>query len=389
MKKILLGLLFLGASVCLPAKTIARNPMLGEQVTKIPVVAKGLIDTTVLLETTLFIPPGSGPFPIVVMNHGKASGNNVFQARSRPLHIVLEFLRRGYVVVVPNRRGFSESEGSQPTGMGCGLQYESGLDNADDVIGVLDWVVKQSWADKNSILVMGQSHGGLTTLALGARGYPGVKGLVNFAGVLRGSNCNWEPGMISAMSRYGRTSNPPSLWFYGANDSYTGPELAQRFMDAYTKAGGRARLVAFGVFGQDAHGMSGSAEGVKIWLPDVEAFLRQIGLPAKIVNPIPDSVIRHGINIPPPSGFARLEDSAAVPYLEEVGRKGYAAFLKRVSPRAFSISSSGGWGWASGTNAASRSIDFCLKKSNGAPCQLYAVDDEVVWSAGRDGGASR
>jgi len=37
------------------------------------------------LETTLFRPPGDGPFPLIVVNHGKASGNPRFQARSRYL----------------------------------------------------------------------------------------------------------------------------------------------------------------------------------------------------------------------------------------------------------------------------------------------------------------
>ena len=27
------------------------------------------------LETTFFIPPGDGPFPVLVMNHGKERGN--------------------------------------------------------------------------------------------------------------------------------------------------------------------------------------------------------------------------------------------------------------------------------------------------------------------------
>src|SRR6478735_2735991 len=35
------------------------------------------------LETTLFRPAGEGPFPLVIVNHGKESGNPRFQARSR------------------------------------------------------------------------------------------------------------------------------------------------------------------------------------------------------------------------------------------------------------------------------------------------------------------
>lgn len=109
----------------------------------------------------------------------------------------------------------------------------NGLGNAEDVIGVLDWIVQQPWADKNNMLVMGQSHGGLTTMALGSLGYPGVKGLVNFAGVLRNESCDWKSGVTSAMGTYGKTSSLPSLWFYGANaDGYTDPQLARQFVDS-------------------------------------------------------------------------------------------------------------------------------------------------------------
>ncbi|HKA42079.1 MAG TPA: hypothetical protein VKF40_08825 [Burkholderiales bacterium] len=44
---------------------------LNEQVVMLPV--KGSYSTE--LETTIFRPNGEGPFPLVVINHGKASGN--------------------------------------------------------------------------------------------------------------------------------------------------------------------------------------------------------------------------------------------------------------------------------------------------------------------------
>ena len=35
------------------------------------------------LQVTLFSPPGDGPFPVAVINHGKASGDPRWQARAR------------------------------------------------------------------------------------------------------------------------------------------------------------------------------------------------------------------------------------------------------------------------------------------------------------------
>ncbi len=60
---------------------------------------------------------------------------------------------------------------------------------AGDVAAVLDYASAQPWADKSRIVVVGQSHGGWTTLAFGTLHYPGVKGLIDFAGGLRQENC--------------------------------------------------------------------------------------------------------------------------------------------------------------------------------------------------------
>lgn len=54
---------------------------LNEQILRIPADASG----TVTLEATLFKPNGPGPFPLVVFNHGKNTGDLHLQPRSRPL----------------------------------------------------------------------------------------------------------------------------------------------------------------------------------------------------------------------------------------------------------------------------------------------------------------
>ena len=76
---------------------------------------------TTELETTVFRPDGAGPFPVAVINHGKANGDPRFQRRYRPLVAVRFFLARGYAVVVPMRQGFSKSSGSY-IGGGCNVE---------------------------------------------------------------------------------------------------------------------------------------------------------------------------------------------------------------------------------------------------------------------------
>lgn len=330
--------------------------------------------SSVELETTIFKPPGPGPFPLVLMNHGKAPGNPAFQPRSRYIVISREFVERGYAVLIPMRRGFSKSSGQYIDG-GCNLEG-NGNAQADDVEGVLNYATLQPWADKTRILIMGQSHGGLTTMALGARNIANVKALVNFAGGLRRDEigCQWRLSLIDAFADYGKKTKVPSVWFYGANDSYFDPEQASRMHAAYIKTGTDAKLIAYGPFKNDSHGMSSSPEGVAIWWPETEALLKKVGLPVdKIIH-----LARY--DDLPTTGFARIDDLDALPYIKASNRGGYTTFLQKPTPRAFAISAGGHWGWANGgDNPAERAVANCQAKSE-QPCHLYAIDDRIVWS---------
>ena len=230
------------------------------------------------LETTLFRPAGEGPFPLVIINHGKASGNPRFQERARYIAAARELVRRGYAVVVPMRQGFSKSGGSY-IGGGCNVE-SNGRVQAEDVQATLAFYAARPDIDARRVVVFGQSHGGFTTLAFGALHPANVVGLVNFAGGLRQEDCNgWQLGLADAVASYARTTTVPSLWFYGDNDSYFTPETWQRMHARYVAAGGQAKLVAFGSFGTDSHAMFGANKGVPIWLPEVTAFFQQLGLP--------------------------------------------------------------------------------------------------------------
>jgi len=89
--------------------------------------------------------------------------------------------------------------------------------------------------------------------------------LINFAGGLRLSNCvNWRDTLVRTFGAFGTAVKYPSLWFYGENDSYFDPELAKRMHERYTQAGGKAALVAFGVFKRDSHTLFGDRDGLRI-----------------------------------------------------------------------------------------------------------------------------
>ena len=360
------------------SQSIDVDVLLNESVQMVP--KKGLF--AVDLETTFYKPAGTGPFPVAVINHGKAYGNPKFQGRYRPATAARYFLQRGYAVVVPMRHGFSKSGGSYSS-VGCNIEG-NGRVQADDVKAVLDFVVTQPWADKDRMVMIGQSHGGWTTLAFGTQNYPGVKALINFAGGLRQEDCpSWQGGLARAAAQYAAETRLPSLWFYGDNDSYFNTETYRAMFAHYTAAGGQARLVAFGKFGADSHSLFGARAGALIWEPEVSRMLASVGLPAEPQAAYAQFAAVPRMASPPKTDFAALDDAAQVPYVRDTGRTGYQTYLTRNLPRAFAIAPNGAWGWADGgDDPLQRALANCNKnRGERADCQLYSVDDAVVWKA--------
>ncbi len=368
-------LISIAASSIAPAASAAAaitalDASVNEQIIMLPVSVNG---TALQLETTLFKPPGEGPFPLLLMNHGKDKGKPMQQQRDRFLSMSREFVKRGYAVAVPMRKGFSRSTGTY-SDLGCNMK-DNGQMQADDVEAALTSLVHLPWVDSSRILVAGQSYGGLAAMAFGTRHFPGVRGLLNFAGGLRidGSSCDWKSSLVTAFASYAAKTSLPSLWFYGANDSYFDHPLAQRLQDAYQSAGGASQLISFASFKSDAHGLVGSRDGVTIWWPETERFLKQLGMPFDDIIPVAD------LPRPPASGFASVGNINAVPYMNDKGRTGYKEYLSKSSPRAFAISVAGAWSWAEeGDDPSSRALAACQTNSKSA-CQLYAIDDDVVW----------
>jgi dienelactone hydrolase len=326
-----------------------------------------------LLETTVFQPDGPGPFPLLIINHGKEAGPPRLQPRDRFIFMATAFVKRGYAVMVPMRQGFADSTGNY-VDYGCDMAA-NGYAQARDVLDVIDYARALDWIDSDRIVVAGQSFGGLATMALGTHDIPGVRGLLNFAGGLRdnGGQCNWRAALVKAFGQYGADSKVDSLWMYGANDSLFPPRLATRLYDAFTRAGGNATLVRFGRFKRDAHVMLASRDGEKVWLPETERFLQRIGMPTREIYTV----------IAPPriakTNYAPIGDVDAVPFVGEGGREAYRDYLGKMTPRAFAVAPSGAWSWAEeGEEPERRALDACQQKA-GQTCRLYSIDDDVVW----------
>jgi hypothetical protein len=88
-----------------------------------------------------------------------------------------------------------------------------------------------------------------------------------------------------------------------------------------------------------------------------------------------------------PTNFATLEDVSAVPIVSNECRSRYAQWMKWPNPKGFAISETGSCGFSTSTkppkpdlptDPAERALEVCSKQGAGR-CQLYAIDDKVVW----------
>lgn len=259
------------STICAPVRAVEVH----DEAVKIP-KSTGLFGVT--LTAYLYKPPGDGPFPLVVINHGKAPGNPAFQQDNKYYRQSLEFVKRGYVVILPVRQGFGTSGGQYV--QGCGLDG-LGRTRADDIAVAINYAKTLPYVDPAHIVVIGQSQGGITTAAFGVRNMPGVLGIVNLVGGERMTNCaNWESSDLEAFRSYGAESTVPALFMYGDNDSFWGDgTLAHQFFEAYHAGNPNAKLIDFGVFPDgDSHRMFASKNGRGIWIPAVGDFFQSLGL---------------------------------------------------------------------------------------------------------------
>ena len=240
-----------------------------------------------MMRTSVYRPPGTGPFPLVVVNHG-SSQNAMRRAMLRlPEYsaLVQWFVARGYAVAVPQRPGHGETGGSyyEDQGACTTAQYrEAGHGTAGSIAMAIEYMTRQPFVQKTGVIVIGQSAGGWGALALATRNLPPLKAVIAFApgrggriDDVAGRNCAPER-LIAAARDYGEKSRVPTLWIYAGNDSYFAPALSRQLFDAFRLAGGKAEYHLLPAFGDEGHELVHSPDAVALWAPLVERFLSRV-----------------------------------------------------------------------------------------------------------------
>ncbi|MEC5387585.1 CocE/NonD family hydrolase [Uliginosibacterium sp. H3] len=238
-------------------------------------------------------------FPIVIFSHGRATTAEARGRVDQPARSIIDFwLKRGFAVVAAVRPGYGATGGGDREVSGS--RWVEGPDrtlicegrgdfqavaekSAEAVSKVIEWTRAQPWADRSRILLLGQSVGGLTTVALTSKQIEGVVGAINFSGgtggePVRSPGMSCKPEAIAALYRaYGAKASVPSLWLYSRNDQFWGEAAPRDWYAAFSEGGSDTRFFqAPALPNRDGHQLL--LHGANYWMPEVDAFLRKLGV---------------------------------------------------------------------------------------------------------------
>ena len=224
------------------------------------------------LKGFIWKPPGIGPFPAILWNHGSEKRPGAADS------VATFFVTRGYVFFVPHRRGQGRSPGpyimdqlrtarsaADRGGMLVSL-HEAQL---GDQLAALTHLKGLPFVDQRRLAVMGFSFGGIQTMLAVERG-PGYRVAVNCSGAAQ----TWSssPDLQRRLIAAARRAAMPVFFLQAQNDYDLTPN---RVLSEQVKASGKRTesrvYAAHGVSAQDGHGFC--VRGVNVWGPDVVRFI--------------------------------------------------------------------------------------------------------------------
>lgn len=364
--------LLLACSLLAAPSAFGAPPLDRESVTLEPVRLPVLFESGVRLELEALVvmPDGAQQLPLALITHGSprdgsirrrmSAGQMSFQAE--------ELARRGYVAVVVMRRGYGTSEGAwaESSGRCEAADHErAARESARDLRAAMRTLASWPQVDAARMIVIGQSAGGIGTVALAAEPPRGLQAVINFAGGRgsRGPNdiCS-EERLVDAYAALGRTARVPSLWIYSENDTYFGPALAQRMFSAFRSKGGTGEFRLVPAFADDGHALFSRRTGVPQWRPLLDTFLRRHGLPTWDAPPSEPVVA----DLPPPPQLAPRDHAQWQRYLDAADNK------------AFAIAPGGRFAWRAGYPRLEDARAAALATCGNAACSLVSENDMLV-----------
>jgi dienelactone hydrolase len=247
------------------------------------------------LTALIYRPPGKGPFPLVIVSHGRPSDATAVVKKMTPDYNTTDIwlAEQGFVVLAALRPGYGTSEGLISD---RALGYNSGghtcsnpdyFDAADhgavDILAVLDFMRQQSYVDAQHVILLGHSAGGWDTIGAISHNPPGVIGAVLFAPGAGSDGHNHvcrENYLVDAARRFGTTAKVPTVWIVVENDKYFTPRLEESMFAAFRAQHPPSQdvFVSLPAFGADGHQIVAEGiPGMEIWAPPLQKFLESLG----------------------------------------------------------------------------------------------------------------
>jgi dienelactone hydrolase len=235
------------------------------------------------LEVVLYTPPGTGPFPTVMFNHG-STGNgsdpSLFTLTFQSESVARFFAERGWLTAFPQRRGRGASgglydEGFTPNRSGYSCEQAIALAGATraltDLDAAVDYLRGRADVDTTRMLAAGTSRGGILAIAHTARRPEVYLGAINFVGGWLGEGCGDFAIVNRTLFEQGAGFAGPSIWLYANNDTFYSLTHSQANFTAYTNAGG---LGSFEIFTRAA-GLNGHFlhNDAALWSADLGAWI--------------------------------------------------------------------------------------------------------------------
>lgn len=226
----------------------------------------------------LYLPPGRGPFPCLVTNHGSTIEHETSDV-CRPGSAAV-YLQWGIASFLPHRRGYGNSPGepwrTEVDAVPGSARYDQRLTarleaESDDVVAAIRHVGSRAEIDADHIGVIGSSFGGTVSL-LAAEKCDRLRCLIEFAGAAM----NWEqaPILRDRMLEAARRLEPPAFFIQAENDYSTAPTVAlAQARDAVGKPVRQRIYPPFGLTRDEGHFFYG--DGSRVWGPDVRKFLER------------------------------------------------------------------------------------------------------------------
>jgi dienelactone hydrolase len=233
----------------------------------------------------------SPPYKLVVFTHGSQGSTPFYPKGVEPdaNGLAGEFFTKGYAVMMGYRKGRSfndlpvpEISADTAESTVCGDSGKSGLRSAtSDIVAYLDVLRTRKDINPTKIILMGNSRGGVISLSVASKEYPGVAGVITISAGWVSEYGLWGSGANSMrcdqgyndffFKDFGEKLKVPVLALYGGKDPLHSADTYRKHISYLGKHAPVDYLI---VDDADHRAFLGSARGV--WEEKQDRFLRLI-----------------------------------------------------------------------------------------------------------------